>query len=264
MKLYFAGGESSKFYKLLRSCGVTRLLFSFCYSDSKTVANIMRDASQLDIFMDSGGYSARVSGTQIDIGVYIDCLHQLGPYLSAYANLDTDSPDESNANLYRLLKAGLKPVPVWHPGWAWSIFEDYCRDFNYVAIGGIVGKQKNSWKGLLARIARPIQYAFERGTRIHLFGVSSCSVLKWVPAYSCDATTWNAGGRFGMVLGFRNGTISTALPRKNPKRAINRIGPGIIKRSAYLERNAHNVRELLKMEEFLNRLWEKRGVNWNV
>lgn len=222
-----------------------------------------REAPQLDIFMDSGGYSARVSGSQVDIEAYIDCLHQLRPYLNVYANLDTDSPDESNANLHRLLGAGLRPLPVWHPGWAWSIFEDYCKDFDYVAIGGIVGKQKNTWKERLAGVVRPVYYAFEHGVRIHLFGVASLPVLQRVPVYSCDSTSWQVGGRFGTLISFKNGRMRTVRVSRSPKKATYRCGARVVTYDSYLDRNRHNIQEYLRAEGFITRLWRERGVKWH-
>lgn len=73
------------------------------------------------IMMDSGAYTAWKAGTDIDVAVYGDFLHQYKDKIDCYISLDKiDKTDPvgaakiSRKNLKYLQKRGLDPIPVLH------------------------------------------------------------------------------------------------------------------------------------------------------
>lgn len=102
-------------------------------------------------------------------------------------------------------KIGAQPIPVWHKSRGKDNFLRMCREYKYVAIGGVVSNEisKNDHKFF------PwfIQQAHKAGAKIHGLGFTSLSLLPKYHFDSVDSTAWTAGNRFGIVYYFDGKTI---------------------------------------------------------
>ena len=97
-------------------------------------------------------------------------------------------------------------IPVWHKSRGLTYFEDMCKDYPYVAIGGIVTKEIP--KSKFAVFNHLIKIAHHHGARIHGLGIGSPSTIKKYPFDSVDSSSWNScafGG--GHVFQFKGGDI---------------------------------------------------------
>lgn len=103
---------------------------------------------------------------------------------------------------------GKKPIPVWHKSRGKQYFIDMCKNFDYVAIGGIVTLEIPRAK---YESAFPwfIKTAHENGAKIHGLGYTSVPKFKKYRFDSVDSTTWLSGNMSGKIFKFNalNGTM---------------------------------------------------------
>lgn len=104
-----------------------------------------------------------------------------------------------------------KCIPVWHKSRGKEYWLRMIKEYNYVAIGGIVTRE-----------IKPEDYPFfsyflktaqQAKCKVHALGFTNLEGLKIYPFYSVDSTAWLSGNRFGAVYQF-NGTsmVKTTKP----------------------------------------------------
>lgn len=146
------------------------------------------------IFLDSGAFSAKTRGVKIDIKEYAGFLHRYGSRLDVYANLDSiGNPEETLQNQKILEKEGLKPLPVYHSGEDVKYLKYYIENYEYIALGGMVGtKDTNRW----------LETVFNKypDKKFHGFGMTDFGLILKYPFYSVDSTTWFCAQKFGVIL----------------------------------------------------------------
>lgn len=98
---------------------------------------------------------------------------------------------------------GKKCIPVWHTSRGKEEFLKMCEDYDYVSVGGIVGKE---WRAD-EYIPWFIREAHKRGAKIHGLGYTKLSKLKDMHFDSVDSTSWTGGNRFGYIYKFENGEM---------------------------------------------------------
>lgn len=97
-------------------------------------------------------------------------------------------------------KQGLRPIPVWHAGEPEDYLGDYCKRYDYVAIGGIssLGTPGKSY------ILNLLTFVKEKypNVKFHLFGIGISGLLafKSLRPYSIDFSTWGVPARYGHDL----------------------------------------------------------------
>lgn len=88
-------------------------------------------------------------------------------------------------------------IPVWHKSRGIDYYRRMCKEYDYIAIGGIVIKeitpQEYKYFTPLLRIAK------QSNCKVHGLGFTSTSQLHKYPFYSVDSTNWQSGGRFGQL-----------------------------------------------------------------
>lgn len=96
---------------------------------------------------------------------------------------------------------GRKPIPVWHRSRGKKYFIQMCKNYPYVALGGIVTKEIPRQK---YETAFPwfIKTAHEHGTKIHGLGYTTVANLQKYRFDSVDSTAWLYGNRGGYIYKF--------------------------------------------------------------
>ena len=110
----------------------------------------------------------------------------------------------------RLERETMRPsIPVWHINRGKTEFVKMCQDYEYVAIGGMVGNDKHSPanKAMESYLPWYIQTAHKYGAKIHGLGFTSMQKLKRCHFDSVDSTNWKSGGRFGQIHTFTGDRI---------------------------------------------------------
>lgn len=155
-----------------------------------------------DVFADSGGFSAMTQGVDIDLDDYAGWLQRWGHLFNTYANLDVIGDAEATLlNQQRLEDKGLSPLPVFHTGEDWQYLERYIEQYPYVALGGMVPYMRFPNK-IMPWIIRAFRLAREGDnvrTVFHGFGATAWKVIRDLPWYSVDSSSWGTGFRYGRV-----------------------------------------------------------------
>lgn len=262
MRFYFAGAES--FEELLREAGAKNFLVSYFNYRNKGIERLT--GNEL-VFLDSGAFTAWSKGTYIDIDKYAEYLKEHGDKFELYANLDVigDSAG-THENQEYLESKGLSPLPTVHYDGDLELLKWYGENYDYIALGGLVPYAKEpqklrNWLNKCFKILAPM--VKEKGLKIHGFGIGTASVLKRYPFYSADSSGWISGGKFGTVVNWDDQQYKllggshfqdkeTYLERGNDLKLMDH----------YNERLTHNIKEYMKMEAGMTKLWEERGISW--
>ena len=164
---------------------------------------------KMDLFLDSGAFSAWQRGETLQVEDYIKFIKEYDGCFGHYSVLDIIGDAEGTLrNQHIMEEAGLQPIPCYHYGEPTKYLEHYLANYDYIAIGGLA---KNRTRD---EIFNFLDHAFDvicdaRGipvVRVHGFGLSSLRVLFRYPWYSVDSTSWLLGSRVGYIF----------VPRKLP------------------------------------------------
>jgi hypothetical protein len=245
MKLYFAGLADPA---LLRP-GVNVLL---SYLDKTTIAKL-----NYKIFLDSGAFSVFTQGKQINIDEYIEYIKTNNHLFETYATLDVIGDwEKTKINTEYMESKGLNPLPTFHHGSPLSELKRLINSYDYIALGGLVplARQQNQLRDWL-------DYCFSHigtKTKVHGFGLTS-KLLTRYPFYSVDSTSWLSYCAYFKTVKHNAGAINVfgketwAGPKnKNYGSFIN----------TKLQNDQLIVGEFLKLQEYITKLWEKRGIVW--
>jgi len=157
--------------------------------------------NKVNLFLDSGAFSAMTQGVSIDIQEYIQFIQDNKECIDVYANLDViGNPGATWKNQLIMEKAGLTPLPCFHYGEDVKWLKLYIsKGYEYIALGGMV-KTPNliSWlDDLWSRYLTD-----DEGVpivKIHGFGLTGLTLLLRYPWYSVDSTSWVVTGRLGSI-----------------------------------------------------------------
>ncbi len=189
-----------------------------------------KPVKKVELFLDSGAYSAWSQGKKISIDEYITFIKKHEDVIDVYANLDViGDPKASWMNQMKMEKAGSNPLPVFHYGedvkWLKRILN---RGYDYIGLGGMVHITTDklfqwlnylfsSW--LTDKEGMPI-------VKVHGFGMTSVSLMIEFPFYSVDSTSWILNSRLGYIFvpRYRQGkwiyyepAHKIAVSNRNPK-----------------------------------------------
>ena len=251
MRMYMAGLEGRLVRPHYVKCKY--LLSSFYYVKRKThmgnnsdLMKFIRVKNKEDRFLlDSGAFTFLSSGSSEDIddyvSEYIDFINRED--IRRFMELDID-PIVGYEKVRKIRErinreTGKKCIPVWHKSRGIDKFKEYCEDYDYVAIGGIVTREikPSEYKNFTSMC----RYARSKGTLIHGLGYINKDAYKQ-GFFSVDSTSWKSGEKFASVMKF-NGTNIVA--GKKPENVRMR------KEKAKLV-NDHNFVEYLKYQEYLD------------
>lgn len=222
MRFYFARASSTTQAEAFEraqmdaSPGIRlKILLSFHYYQQTNLDELLEKKfapHYPEIFVDSGGFSAATQGASIDLAAYIAFLKRYKDRIAVYANLDViGDPVTTAANQARMEDAGLRPLPVFHTGEPWEYLERYVERYPYIALGGMVPYMRR-WQKLMPWLVRAFRMAKGRSV-FHGFGATAWGVIKALPWYSVDSSSWASSFRFGQLHLFdvRRGAWGIAL-----------------------------------------------------
>ena len=168
--------------------------------------------NEVNLFLDSGAFSALTQGIEIDINQYIDFIKKHLDVLEVYANLDfipgkntasskKISAEKTLENQKIMEEAGLSPLPCFHVGEPLEYLEYYIKNYDYIALGAMVGKQKSTLIPWLDMVFG--KFICDKNgmpkVKVHGFGLTSLPLMLRYPWYSVDSTSWVMTSRMGSI-----------------------------------------------------------------
>lgn len=214
LDLYLAGGQGER-----RRVGAERIaeldvaiLESFYYVDDWIIKLI----PLLNKFMlDSGVFTlAYGSGEKVDFDSYTDRYIEFinANKIKLFFEMDIDDlaglpkAEELRRRIER--GTGKQPIPIFHKNRGKDYFIDMCKNYPYVAIGGIAGKgNMTKRKEYMPYFKWFIDTAHKHGAKIHGLGFTDLKALEMFNFDSVDSTSWTTGNRFGSVYRFNGRTM---------------------------------------------------------
>lgn len=198
-----------------------RFLVSFhYYKDTDLQAIVDSYEGPVEVFADSGAFSAATLGVTIKRADYAAWLKDWQHLITTAATLDViGDADSTHRNTEALEDMGLRVLPVFHTGSPWGRLERLCTKYPYVALGGMVPYARYPDE-VLRWLVRCFKIARNYGTVFHGFGQTRFKTLTSLPFYSVDSSSWGSGARYGqMYLWDESKTRLLTLPTGVPAQA---------------------------------------------
>jgi len=158
---------------------------------------------KVNLFLDSGAYSAFTKGAEIVLDDYIAFIKENESVIEVYSNLDIMYDAEGSLKNQKLMEeAGLTPLPCYHAGEDLKYLRLYLENYPYVCLGGLTTKDGALLADSLDRCWDIICDTPDRmpKAKIHGFGITALPLLFRYPWYSVDSTSWVMTSRFGGVF----------------------------------------------------------------
>lgn len=157
----------------------------------------------IPFFLDSGAFSAKNQGIEIDLRNYIRFIKENEDVITTYANLDVIGDAEASwRNQRRMENAGLNPLPVFHVEDDMK-YLDRCLEYEHFCLGGMAkGYTTSQREAFLHRCWCRICDTPDQmpKSKVHGFGMTALPLIKRYPWYSVDSTTWLMLAANGNVL----------------------------------------------------------------
>ena len=194
--------------------------------------------------LDSGAFTFMQGKATVNWDEYVE---EYATFIRKYSidlffELDIDSivglkeVERLRAKLEKL--TGKKPIPVWHVSRGKDYFIKMCKEYPYVALGGIVTQEvpRQTYEKAFPWF---IKIAHEHGAKIHGLGYTSLEGLHKYHFDSVDSTAWLYGNRGGYLYKF------------NPRTGlIDKIDAPKGMRLKSQESAMHNFKEWIKFQEY--------------
>jgi len=158
----------------------------------------------VNIFLDSGAFSAFSQGVEIDLDDYIQFIKDHDHLIEVYANLDVIGDPVATWKNQRIMeRAGLNPLPCFHFGEDWKWLTKYIdRGHEYIALGGVAQlgtvKKLRAWFDVCFSDYLCGPDGMPR-VKVHGYGMTSFPLLWRSPWWSVDSTSWVLTGRMGSI-----------------------------------------------------------------
>jgi hypothetical protein len=217
MKIYLAG-ENAEAWKKRNYYNFNRLASFYYIKDEREIINKFNN-----FILDSGAYTFMTSMKNKNVNwdnYVISYAKFIKEYnVKNYFELDIDSivGIKEVERLRKLLEdtSGIKCIPVWHKSRGLDYWKKMCKEYDYVAIGGLVTQEiKRTEYDVFYPL---LKIAKENNTKVHGLGFTNLKGLEKYKFYSVDSTSWLSGNRFGAVYWFNGITMQKKNKEKGQR-----------------------------------------------
>jgi hypothetical protein len=183
-----------------------RLLLSFFYYRDEDLTKLLTESFgdiPIDVFADSGAYSAFTQGKPVVEADYIAWVKKWQHHFTAVAGPDViGNAQETKMATLRMRQqvTGIPVLPTFHVGEDWAYLDFWAKEADYIAFGGMVPYTRR-----LPLLTAWLDKAFKRtpaGVKVHGFGMTTWPLLLRFPWYSVDSSSWTAGFRYAQLALF--------------------------------------------------------------
>lgn len=231
MKVFLAGCEDVQFIHLAKVAETPNILFSYFHwmgtSDAgKAIQRDVCNEANMEVLCDSGLFTLMFGvgkGGSYDLTFMKDYTKK---YITTALQMGIKNLTIVESDVHKLLgmeavfelrkyfeDCGLQVVYVWHKEEGLDGLMKLASEKKYIALSvpelrilfkGAGQRYQTVVHGLLQQINR---HCGDRLPKIHLLGNTVQETMETTLAYSCDSTSWLAGGRYGTVVDFRNSRL---------------------------------------------------------
>ena len=235
--LYFAGTQCTEAEELVKQKALCRL-YSY-YNDQSAIAKRFEENVPGKFFIDSGAFTAWTRNAQIDVDKYIDFLNEHSDQITLAGQVDKiagsiDKPATAEEQLeaskatwenylymYERLKKPQLLLYTFHIGESFDFLRQALewrdkdgKPFEYMALGGTVGKPVKLKKEWFTQCWEIIKNSSNPNVHVHAFGMTSLKLLQNYPFTSADSTSWIMTGANGGILS-KFGTVHVSESGKD-------------------------------------------------
>lgn len=216
MKIFLAGTNSLVLNELKTKINV---LESFAYISKhlKTIDKLLCN----EFLLDSGAFTF-FGNSKISLNEYIDkYIHFINKYdIKNFFELDLYTLPEYGIKKteeirdYIEKKTGKQTIPVFHKMLGIEYYKKLCENYKYIAISAS-GMYDSKWtRKNPEQLKKMVLYANSKNVKVHGLGYTKMILLKEIPFYSIDSTTWLNAGKFGELQYF-DGVIIKKIQAKS-------------------------------------------------
>lgn len=220
MKVFLAGTDLLKNYpdELQKS----RFQLASFYNIQEWMMPFLNNCEEW--LLDSGAFSFMNGKKSVDFDCY---LERYAEFVKCYnvkhffeLDLDCIIGQEKTYQFTNRLESitGRQCIPVWHKSRGIEEWKRLCREYSYIAIGGIVSKEIMPYQ---YKAFNPMLHeAHRNGAKVHGLGFTSTSYFRQIRFDTVDSTTWNVGGKFGNICVFDERSLMKQRIQKKGLRCI--------------------------------------------
>lgn len=207
VRLVIGGSEKVMSASLVGFDPAPSLLCSYVYYDLFT--KVRDSISYREWVLDSGAFSARSLGVEINLQEYIDFCKELqaGPCPpTEIFSLDVIGDWRASLkNNEEMWKQGVKAIPCFHGGEPWEALTAMAADYPKIALGGMLQEGGRSATGKRWWIGQCFARVWPK--KIHGFGVGGESLVLSFPWHSVDASNWTWATRYRQWVSMGNAKL---------------------------------------------------------
>lgn len=243
MKVFLAGSGWEKLWMPRNFYSFNRLE-SFAYISKKEETIIKK---YKDFLLDSGAFTY-LNGLKSEKVNWDDYIEKYASFINLhnidlFFELDIDSivgikeVERLRDKLEKLTSKNC--IPVWHKSRGLDYWKKMCKNYSYIAIGGIVTKEiKQSEHNIFYSL---LEIAKKYNCKVHGLGYTNLKGIEKYRFYSVDSTSWLSGNRFGSVYWFNGRTMKKQNKKQGQRVVTNKTAQNNfnewVKFSKYAENN---------------------------
>ena len=190
--------------------GKPKYILETFFAGEQHCEKVLNEVGRENFLLDSGAFSymsgAKCTKEQLEkyLDRYIDFINRNDVKYFFELDVDTIFGIEFVEMLRSRLERGTgKPcIPVGHKCRGVEYWKKMCREYKYIAIGGLVFHVK---KQEYASIRKMVDYAHKHGVKVHGLGFTKTRELATWNFYSVDSSSWKTAAIRGQQLHFFNG-----------------------------------------------------------
>jgi hypothetical protein len=233
VKIFLAGCEDFWYLYLTEICKYKYMLFSYYHwkgssaEKQKKVSAVWERFPQ-ETICDSGLFTLMFGcgkGGKYDLSFMKEYTKN---YIEAAKNYKINQLTIVESDVHKLLgmksvfelrkqfeDSGMNVIYVWHREEGIEGLYRMAEKYNYIAISvpelRILCKNNVRYQDAVKDLERKILANVNRLPKIHLLGNTVMETMETNVSYSCDSTSWKAGGRWGKYIHYTNGTLKPKI-----------------------------------------------------
>jgi hypothetical protein len=235
MNLYFAGSFTGQTTERLKEMGMQHKLYSYVHEKK-----LVPQWGSQNLILDSGAFTAFTKGKTIKIEELVKFCEEHKPQYAI--QLDVIGDPEASWENWKKSEQMYPMLPVLHAGATDTQIKRVLTAAPYICLGALVPLAKRRTL-LTSWLDHVFSFKEARGVKMHCLGIMQQDILLRYPFYSADSSSALSAVRFPM--------------EKNPLIRMRQ------QQWHYREMYYYPIQEQVTMQDFVTRVWTKRGIIWD-